>query len=431
MSKNMTDATDHFDTPRAWAVAIGASIANGVAFGVLYTFGAFVSSMGKEFNTKLGPTSIVFGLSMFLFFGMGAISGRWADRYGPRPLLVVGGTMFCAGLVATSFVTAIWQGYIVYGIGCGLGGGIFCSPLFSTVATFFVKYRALAQGVAATGSGFGTLLLVPFAKSIIDTEGWRNSYRILAVISAVGFLIGLVMVRRSPSQAPGVAGGHVRNVMRTREFKTISVAFGLMSMALMGSFAFVIKFAEDDGITPARAAFLMSVVGASSILGRLLLTAVAGKLGSVRLLQIALMAQPVAYFFWIIANGRYYLLVIFAALLGLTYGGFVALAGDVVAFYFGLVGIGAVTGMLFFYSGFGSLIGPPIVGFLADLSTFRIVPVGAVFVMASLGAVVLLTASTKPVDFGPNQSTSLPDRETPVDNEKTSHRPTVFELEPV
>ena len=279
--------------------------------------------------------------------------------------------------------------------------------------------------------GLRNTLLVPFAKSIIDTEGWRNSYRILAVISAVGFLIGLVMVRRSPSQAPGVAGGHVRNVMRTREFKTISVAFGLMSMALMGSFAFVIKFAEDDGITPARAALLMSVVGASSILGRLLLTAVAGKLGSVRLLQIALIAQPVAYFFWIIANGRYYLLVIFAALLGLTYGGFVALAGDVVAFYFGLVGIGAVTGMLFFYSGFGSLIGPPIVGFLADLSTFRIVPVGAVFVMASLGAVVLLTASTKPVDFGPNQSTSLPDRETTVDNEKTSHRPTVFELEPV
>ena len=38
--------------------------------------------------------------------------------------------------------------------------------------------------------------------------------------------------------------------------------------------------------------------------------------------------------------------------------------------------------------------------------------------MASLGAVVLLTASTKPVDFGPNQSTSLPDRETTVDNEK-------------
>ena len=86
----MSDATDHFDTPRAWAVAIGASIANGVAFGVLYTFGAFVTSMADEFDANLGPTSIVFGLSMFLFFGTGAISGRWSDAYGPRPLLIVG-----------------------------------------------------------------------------------------------------------------------------------------------------------------------------------------------------------------------------------------------------------------------------------------------------------------------------------------------------
>ena len=433
----MNEAIDHFDTPRAWAVAIGASIANGVAFGVLYTFGAFVTSMADEFNASLGPTSIVFGLSMFLFFGTGAISGRWADLYGPRPLLVVGGALFCGGLIATSFVTAIWQGYIVYGIGCGAGGGIFCSPLFSTVATFFVKYRALAQGVAATGSGIGTLLLVPFAKAIIETEGWRSSYRILAGVSAIGFIVGLLLVRRSPSQSPGGSGGHVRRVMRTREFKTLSVAFGLMSMALLGAFAFVIKFAEDDGISPSRAALLMSVVGASSILGRLLLTAVAGRLGSVRLLQIALAAQPLAYFFWVIANGRYHLLVIFAALLGLTYGGFVALSGDVVAFYFGLKGIGAVTGMLFLYSGFGSLVGPPIVGFLADLSTIRLIPLSAVFVMALLGAIILFTIPTKPVEFATTQprSADLGAVITPADELETKEvgglRPTVFDLEPV
>ena len=437
MARRMNEAIDHFDTPRAWAVAIGASIANGVAFGVLYTFGAFVTSMAEEFNASLGPTSIVFGLSMFLFFGTGAISGRWADLYGPRPLLVVGGALFCGGLIATSFVTAIWQGYIVYGIGCGAGGGIFCSPLFSTVATFFVKYRALAQGVAATGSGIGTLLLVPFAKAIIETEGWRNSYRILAGVSAIGFIVGLLLVRRSPSQSPGGSGGHVRRVMRTREFKTLSVAFGLMSMALLGAFAFVIKFAEDDGISPSRAALLMSVVGASSILGRLLLTAVAGRLGSVRLLQIALAAQPLAYFFWVIANGRYHLLVIFAALLGLTYGGFVALSGDVVAFYFGLKGIGAVTGMLFLFSGFGSLVGPPIVGFLADLSTIRFIPLSAVFVMALLGAIILFTIPTKPVEFATTQprSADLGAVITQADELETREagglRPTVFDLEPV
>jgi len=246
-----------------------------------------------------------------------------------------------------------------------------------------------------------------------------------------------MLVRRSPSQAPGGAEGHVRRVMRTREFKTISVAFALMSMALLGAFAFVIKFAEDDGVSPSRAALLMSIVGASSILGRLLLTAIAGRLGSVRLLQIALAAQPIAYFFWVIADGRYYLLAIFAALLGLTYGGFVALAGDVVAFYFGLAGIGAVTGMLFLCSGVGSLLGPPMVGFLADLSTIRLIPLSAVFIMALLGAIILFTIPTKPVDFGTGQPASANPGLTPKPSDEPNKkenagvRPSVFDLEPV
>ena len=73
----------------------------------------------------------------------------------------------------------------------------------------------------------------------------------------------------------------------------------------------------------------------------------------------------------------------------------------------------------------------PIVGFLADLSTLRILPVGAVFVMASLGAIVLLTASTRPVDFGVTPPADPPATELAVDTGATGRRPTVFELEAV
>ena len=141
------------DSPRAWTMAVGCALANGVAFGTLYTFGAFVQSMADEFDAGLGPTSVVFGITMFLFFGTGALSGRWSDRYGPRPLLAIGGLLFCAGLIATSYVNAIWQGYLVYGIGAGFGGGLFSAPLFAALAAWFVKYRAVAQGVGATGPG--------------------------------------------------------------------------------------------------------------------------------------------------------------------------------------------------------------------------------------------------------------------------------------
>lgn len=114
-----------------------------------------------------------------------------------------------------------------------------------------------------------------------------------------------------------------------------------------------------------------------------------------------------------------------------------ALAGDVVAFYFGLAGIGAVTGMLFLCSGVGSLLGPPMVGFLADLSTIRLIPLSAVFIMALLGAIILFTIPTKPVDFGTGQPASANPGLTPKPSDEPNKkenagvRPSVFDLEPV
>ena len=420
----MSSDSEMFDSGRAWAVAVGAMIAVGISFGVLYTFGAFVSSMAIEFNAGLGLTSLMFGITMFLFFGTGAISGRWCDRYGPRPLLVIGGSLFVGGLVAASFTTAIWQSYVVYGLGLGFGGGLYCSPLFSTVATFFVKYRALAQGVAATGSGIGTVLLVPFAISLIETEGWRGAFRVLAAISAVCLVLATFLVRRSPVQTQTNSKKHVGLVVKTSEFKILCAASAFMSTALMAAFAFVIRFAEEDGISSNRAALLISAIGGSSILGRLLLTSIAGRLGAVRLLQLSFAAQPVAYLVWMFANGKYSLLMIFALLLGVTYGGYVALMGAVAAHYFGMIGIGSVMGYLFLFSGVGSLIGPPLAGFLTDIASTRFVPLGVVFFMSLLGALILARGSRDPVNFEAGEPTI--DLVTPPERQ-----PIVFTLEPV
>ena len=87
--------------------------------------------------------------------------------------------------------------------------------------------------------------------------------------------------------------------------------------------------------------------------------------------------------------------------------------------------------------GFGSLIGPPIVGFLADLSTIRLIPLSSVFATALLGAIILLTIPTKPVEFASTEApaeTLLPVVKAPDQlntKEAAGLRPTVFDLEPV
>ncbi|MCP5027088.1 MAG: MFS transporter [Actinomycetia bacterium] len=389
------------DSPRAWTVAVGAALANGVAFGTLYTFGVFIKEIAAEFDSGLGPTATVFGITMFLFFGTGAVSGPWSDRLGARPLLLVGGTMFCGGLLLTSQATEIWHAYVAYGIGAGLGGGIFSAPLFAVVASWFRRHIASAQGVAATGPGLGTLILLPVSERLIENYGWRTSYQILAAVCAVGFVIAWMLMKKSPTEAPKQAAAHRRAVVGTRQFKIMAAGGLLMSAALMPAFILVVPFAQDDGFSSSRAALIPAIIGTSSILGRLVLTGLAGRIGPVRMFQICLIAQPVGYGVWLAFGDSYTGLIVFAVLLGISYGGFVALVGAVAAHLFGVVGIGSIMGLLYFASGVGSGIGPPLTGFLSDATEGQFVPQITVLVTATAAALVLLLLKPDPIQLEP------------------------------
>lgn len=378
------------DSPRAWAVAAAAFVANAIGFGTTYSFGAFFADMSAEFGTGRGSTAVVFSLTLLFFFGFGVVSGPLADRYGPRVMVVVGGVLFCAGLLATSVAPNIVVGYLTYGIGVGVGCGCWITPVLAAVGGWFRRRRALALGITATGSGLGTLVLSPVAARLIDAYGWRQAYVVLAVIGAVGLAGAAVAVRPAPGARPGGgAGAHLRRASSTSAFRLLWISGLLMSVGLYVAFAFVVPFAKDAGIAAQPAALLVSVIGASSIVGRLGLTSLSGRIGPVRLYQVCLAAQPVAYLVWLGSGGRYPLLVLFAALLGITYGGFVALGPEVMVHLFGATGLGALIGLNFLGAGIGGLIGPIGAGTLADLTGGRTIPIVAAVVVTGVAAALL------------------------------------------
>ncbi|MEM7341705.1 MAG: MFS transporter [Actinomycetota bacterium] len=384
------------DSPRAWAIAVVAAVVNGVAFGTVYTFGRFFQAMADEFGAGRGPTAIVFAVTLFLFFGTGAASGFLADRYGPRPLVWAGGALFVTGLVLTSRVDELWHGYLTYGLGAGLGGGLFVAPLFAAVAGWFDRYRAIGQGVAATGNGLGTLILLPLADWLIESDGWRSAYVTLAVIAGVTFALGGLLLQRPPVEAPPAAGQHLRSVLRSVPFRRLALGGALASAAQSSAFAFTVVFATDDGIDSADAALLVGLIGAASIAGRLALTGLSDRTGPVRMLQYCFIGQPIAFAVLLLAGGDYRLLVLYAAILGVAYGGFVALIGQVSAHLFGVRGLGAVLGWVFLGAAFGSLLYPPIVGFIADASDSNGPPKLAILVIAAVGALYLFRLRPDP-----------------------------------
>ena len=60
-----------------------------VVYGIVYSFGAFFDSMAEDFGTGKGATALMFSITTAWYFGLGLVSGKAADRFGPRPVLLV------------------------------------------------------------------------------------------------------------------------------------------------------------------------------------------------------------------------------------------------------------------------------------------------------------------------------------------------------
>lgn len=384
------------DTGRAWVAAVGAAAANGIAFGTAYTFGTFFESMADEFGSERGSTALLFGVTLLFFFGLGVVSGPLSDRFGHHRLLAVGAVLFVSGIVLTSYVDSIAIGYITYGVGVGVGGGCFVAPLTALVGQLFDARRALALGVVATGNGVGTLVLSPLSERLIDADGWRSTYRVLAVIAAAVFVLAFLAVRVRSDQLPEPGQQAPQDLsyefVRNRAFQSLFVSGLLMSIGLFVAFAFVVPFATDAGISSSDASRLVAVIGLTSIAGRLGLTGLSRRFGIVAIYRGALAVMPIAFAIWLIADDSYALLVLFAAVLGVSYGGFVAIAPAVVIEQAGVESLGRKMGVVFLSFGIGGLIGPPAAGAIADATSGRTVPISI-----ATGVLLLALWSTRPL----------------------------------
>src|SRR6185312_15405385 len=188
-------AADAPDGRRAWAMVGAAFVVGFVVFGVTYSFGAFLKPMGAEFGSGRAATSAFFSITGLIFYLLGSVAGHVSDRCGPRIIVGVGAVIMGVGLVLTAFIREVWVGYLTYGLGVGIGSACVYVPTLAIVGGWFDKRRNTALGIAAAGTGCGTLLVPPFAAWMIELYGWRLADLVLGVACAA-LLAGCAIVVR-------------------------------------------------------------------------------------------------------------------------------------------------------------------------------------------------------------------------------------------
>lgn len=392
-------------------VIVAASFAiQWVCVGAMFTYGIFFKPLLNEFGWSRATISGASSITMLFVGLMGIVSGRLNDRFGPRVIMVVSGLFLGGGYLLMSLLQAPWQLYLFYGVIVGTGMASHDIVTLSTVARWFVRRRGMMTGIVKTGTGAGQLMVPLIATVLLAAYGWRTSYLLIGAAALILFVLISLLFRRNPQQMgllpygaestmsvpsdSAEQGLSLREVIRTRQFWLISLAYFSVIYCLLTIIVHIVPHATDIGISPTRAAGVLSTIGGVSMVGRFTMGTASDRIGSKRVWIICFIIL-IASFLWLQITRELWMFYLFAVVYGFAHGGFFVLVSPMTAELFGTRAHGVIFGIIYFAGTFGGSLGPVLAGYIFDITQSYQTVFLVLLILSIIG--LTLISTVKPV----------------------------------
>lgn len=376
-------------------VLFGACLTQFMIIGLLVSYGLFFKPLQEEFGWSRTLLSSASSLSFLTMGVLSIIGGRLNDKFGPRLLLGISGTVYGIGFILVSQVSAPWQMFVIFGIFMGLGLGTQDVVTLSTISGWFEKRRGIMSGVVKTGSALGQITVPPLAAFLLFTYGWRQALILLGVGAIILLLVAAFTMKRPPvvlaaTHTGFVTGRSFAEARATRSFWTLCVIQFLFFPSMMAVPMHVTVHGIDLGMSTAKAAGLLSVLGATSIAGRLIIGTLADRIGGKQAFLISfiiLLGSLTAF----IGASVHDLLFLIVGFYGFSHGGLFTVVSPLVAEYYGMESHGEIFGTILFFGTIGGAIGPILAGWTFDLTgSYQLAFLGLAS-LAFLGLVLVIS----------------------------------------
>ncbi|KAJ5125307.1 MFS transporter asaE [Penicillium atrosanguineum] len=355
--------------PKAWLVVLGGFCGLFVSFGWINCIGVFQTYYESHQLQNMSTSTVTWitSLETFVMFFAGPIFGTLFDSYGPRWILLGGTILHVFGLMMTSLSTEYYQFILAQGICSPLGASAIFNACVNSVSTWFVKRRAFALGVTASGSSLGGVIFPIMVTHLIPQVGFPWAMRICAFL-ILGMLVIANLTLKSrlpPTKKPFSVMNFVRPLKDIKFVLTVAGAFCFF-WGMFLPFTFVITQAERYGMSPNMSQYLIPILNAASIFGRTLPGYLADRVGRYNVMIIfSFLSAILVLALWLPSRSNAPAIV-FSALYGFGSGAFVSLAPALIAQISDLREVGVRNGTCFSIISFAALTGTPIGGALVS-----------------------------------------------------------------
>lgn len=372
-------------------------------------FGVFFTSLLEYFQTSRAAISAASSIS-FLIMGFSAIlMGILSDRFGPRLVLTIGTVLFGLGHLLMSQVNSLWQVYLVFAI-IGIGFSPSDVVPLSAIVRWFARRRGMMSGIIKVGTGIGMTAVPVLTALLISKVEWRNAYLILGTVVLVTAIPLAQLLRRDPGEMGQLPDGEkqpdtsnsfrvesglrLAEALRTRQLWLVFGFYMAIMYVCQSIFVHIVPHAVDMGISKTVAAGIISVIGGSSIAGRLTMGLAGDRIGHRRAVTVCFIIMVTALT-WLQFANELWMLYVFAVIYGFNHGGFFALFSPLIAWLFGTRSQGVLLGIVICAGTITGSISPILTGRIFDVTgSYR-----WAFLILLLAAIVglIFTVLVKPI----------------------------------
>ncbi len=391
-----------------WWIVCAAFLGVSVSFAsiVVFSFGVFIKPLQESFGWTRSQVSLAFSIGALTVCFCSPFLGRLADRFGAKRIILPSAAILGVAYGSMAFLggslVQFYATYVVMGI---VGNGSTQLTYSRIVSARFDRRRGMALAFVMTGVGVGAMVIPALAQALIAARGWRQAYLWLAgIVLLLGVIPAAILLpsakegSRSPVTEDGMAA---RQARRTLDFWKLVLAFFLFSLAVNAAVAHLVPMLTDGGLTATSAALASSVMGAATVVGRLVTGALLDRFSGARVGCVACLLAAVGLGL-ANAGGTIVMACVMASLIGFGMGAEADVMPYLISRRFGLRSMAELYGVAFSAFALAGAAGPAVMGLVFDKTgSYRLLtPVLAVLIAISgLLLLTLRVSSPSPVEL--------------------------------